>query len=181
MASKHDDMTSANPPPADCPQAEAANAALSPATKGDSLDLPRVLAEQTAPQTELSVRAENVLKELAVELTGEIAPQGKWTPSDLLVERLTYKHLSVARNCGPQTLAEIIAWARERGNAIEPPAHAKKPLSAMWHDIVEKFSAGEISKAEVAEALEKSTRRGNTKIPIAFQRMLLQLVRSSSK
>ena len=152
-----------------------------PATVGESPDLSRVSAEQTAPQTGLSVRAENVLKELAAELTGETPPQGRWSPCDLLIERLTYKHLSIARNCGPQTTAEIITWARKRGKVIKPSAQAKKSLSDMWHDIVEKFSAGEISKAEVAEALEKSTRRKNTKIPVAFQRMLLQLVRSSSE
>jgi hypothetical protein len=46
----------------------------------------------------------------------------------------------------------------------------------MWQDIVEKFSTGEISKAEIADALEKSLRRRNTRIPVAFQRLLLQLV-----
>jgi hypothetical protein len=33
----------------------------------------------------------------------------------------------------------------------------------MWQRIVEKVSTGEISKAEVAEALERSVRRRNTR------------------
>jgi hypothetical protein len=129
---------------------------------------------------ELSVRAENVLKELAVELTGEIPPQGRWIPSGQLLQKLIYRHLATARNCGPQTTAEIIEWARARGKTIRRPFHSGKSLSTMWQDVIARFSTGEISKAEVAEALENSTRRRNTRIPVEFQRMLLQLVRSST-
>lgn len=136
---------------------------------------------QTAPPNELSVRAENVLKELAVELIGENPPQGRWIPSDLLLQKLTYRHLSTARNCGPQTMAEIIKWALTMGKVIRPPFYAGKSLSSMWQDTIAKFSTGEISKAEVAEALENSARRKNTRIPVEFQRMLLQLVRSSNE
>jgi hypothetical protein len=142
---------------------------------------PSIRDERAAPPSELSVRAENVLKELALELIGENPPRGRWRPSDLLLQRLTYKHLSIARNCGPQTTAEIIKWAQTRGRVIQPSFYAGKSLSAMWQDVIAKFSTGKISKAEVAEALENSTRRGNTRIPVAFQRMLLQLVRSSNE
>ncbi len=133
----------------------------------------------TEQDAELSVRAENVLKELAAELTGEHPPKGRWIPSDLLLQQLTYRHLATARNCGPQTTGEIIAWAAARGKIIQRPFVAGKSLSAVWHDIIAKFSAGELSNAEVAEALENSTRRRNTRIPVAFQQMLLQLIRSS--
>src|SRR5437868_13824824 len=46
----------------------------------------------------LSIRAENVLKELAVELTGEIPPKGRWVPSGELLQKLTFRHLLTARN-----------------------------------------------------------------------------------
>jgi hypothetical protein len=136
--------------------------------------------EQATSQGQLSVRAENVLKILAPELTGEAPPPGRWTPSDLLLQRLTYTHLSTARNCGPQTITEIVRWAQTRGKTIQRSFHAGKSLSVMWHDAIEKFSAGEISRAEIAEALEKSTRRKNTRVPVALQKILLQLIRTSS-
>lgn len=127
---------------------------------------------------ELSVRAENVLKMLAVELTGEDPPQGRWTPSDQLVERLTYRHLATARNCGPQTTAEIVKWGETRGKTLRPPLRVGHSLSAMWDETISRFSRGEISKIEVAEALENSTRRRNTRIPVALQKIILQLIRS---
>ena len=129
---------------------------------------------------ELSLRAENVLKMLALELTDDDPPQGRWTPPDLLLERLTYKHLSSARNCGPQTIDEIVRWAEKRGRVLQPPLRTGNSLSAMWDDIISRFSAGEISKIEVAEALENSTRRRNNRIPVAIQKILLQLIRSSN-
>jgi len=128
----------------------------------------------------LSVRAANVLKELAVELTGENPPKDGWIPSNLLLQRLTYRHLSTARNCGRQTTAEIVQWAQARGKVVRPSFYAGKSLSAILQDAVMRFSTGDISKAEVAEALEHSARRRNTRIPVAFQRMLLQLVKSSN-
>ena len=79
----------------------------------------------------LSVRAENVLKILAPELTGEAPSRGRWTPSDLLLQRLTYKHLSTARNCGPQTIAEIVGWAQTRGTTIHRSLYSGKSLSVM--------------------------------------------------
>jgi hypothetical protein len=149
--------------------------------EADALNPSRGDAGPAPMAGKLSVRAENVLKELAVELTGEIPPQIGWIPSDRLLQTLTFKHLSTARNCGPQTTAEIIHWAEARGKVIRPTFRAGKSLAAMWQDAIARFSAGEISKAEVAEALEKSARRRNTRIPVAVQRMLVELVKSSNE
>jgi hypothetical protein len=135
-------------------------------------------ADLTVP---LSVRAQNVLKELAVELNRENPPRAGWVPSDLLLQKLTFRHLATARNCGPQTTAEIVQWAQTRGKIIKPPFSSKKTLSAMWQEIIEKSSTGEICKAAVAEALESSARRRNTRIPVAFQKVLLQLVNPSNE
>jgi len=68
--------------------------------KTESPDLQGKSVEQTVLSSPLSVRAENVLKILALELTDENPPQGRWIASDLLLQRLTYRHLSTARNCG---------------------------------------------------------------------------------
>jgi hypothetical protein len=132
-------------------------------------------------QAELSVRAENVLKELAVELTGEVSPKGRWVPSRQLLEKLTFRHLLTARNCGPQTTDEIVRWAKTRGVVIQAPFHAGKSLSATWRDLILKFSTGEITKAEIAEALERSARRRNTRIPVAFQNILWKMLSSASE
>ncbi|MGH6751321.1 MAG: hypothetical protein ACREDP_04065, partial [Bradyrhizobium sp.] len=74
----------------------------------------------------LSVRAENVLKELATELAGENPPKGRWIPSDNLLRKLTFKYLLTARNCGPQTIDEIVQWAAMRGVIIQRPFYAGK-------------------------------------------------------
>jgi hypothetical protein len=145
--------------------------------KIDWARLPRISAGHG---TDLSTRAENVLRGLAAELTGDNPPEGRWIPSDLLLQRLNYKHLSTARNCGPRTLAEIINWARARGRIIHRSFPAGKSLSTMWQEAISKFATGEISKAEIAEALERSMRRKNTRIPLALQNILLQLIRSSN-
>jgi hypothetical protein len=137
--------------------------------------------KQTALPRELSVRALNVLKMLALELTGDDPPQGQWTPSDLLLQRLTYRHLATARNCGPQTTAEIVRWAEIRGKTLQPPVRVGHSLSAMWHETISRFSTGEISKAAVVEALENSTRRRSTRIPVALQKIILQLIRSPNE
>lgn len=134
------------------------------------------IAPADPPAKQLSIRAENVLKELAVDLTGVVPPKGRWTPSNDLLRKLTYGRLLAARNCGPQTSREIIEWAQSRGVAIRPPFHAGKPLSATWQELVAKFSAGEFSKAEIAEALERSARRKNTRIPVAFQNVLSKIL-----
>jgi hypothetical protein len=140
-----------------------------------------VSANLTARKDRLSVRAENVLKELAAELTGENPPRGRWIPSGRLLRMLNFNDLLAARNCGPQTIEEIIRWANLRGAAIRPPFHAGKSLSAMWQDLIVKSSRGKISKAEIAEALEKSARRRNTRIPVAFQAVLVKLMSATDK
>ena len=148
---------------------------LSVVTKIAAANSPDAPASQAVPPA-LSVRAENVLKILVTELTGEQPPRGRWTPSDLLLERLTYRNLLTARNCGPRTTAEIVKWAEARGTILRPPFHAGTSLSTMWQHTIAKFSAGEISRTEVAEALEYSTRRRNTRIPVELQKILLQLI-----
>jgi hypothetical protein len=130
---------------------------------------------------QLSVRAENVLKELAAELTGATPPKGRWAPSDALLRQLDYRHLLTARNCGPQTTDEILKWAEARGVTIRRPFHAGKPLSAIWRELTVKISAGEFTRAEIAEALERSARRKNTRIPIAFQNVLSKVLSSSGE
>ncbi len=155
------------------PYAEAA-ADLTPAIKA-------LASEREAPVSVagLSVRAQNVLKELAFELTGKAAPKGPWTPPIELVRQLTHKRLATARNCGRQTTAEIINWAEAQGTAIRPLFYSGKSLSAMWQDVVTKFSSGEFTKVEIIQALERSTRRRNTQIPIALQLVVLQILRST--
>jgi hypothetical protein len=61
---------------------------------------------------------------------------------------------------------------------IQPRLHAGKSLSATWRDLIAKFSTGEFTKAEIAEVLEKSVRRKNTRIPVAFQSILLAILSS---
>jgi hypothetical protein len=136
-------------------------------------------AAPIATPAELSVRAENVLKELAVELTGETPPKGRWVPPGKLLRKLTFRHLLTARNCGPQTTEEIVRWAESRGAVIQPPFHAGKSLSATWRDLIVKCSKGEFTKAEIAEALEKSVRRKNTRIPVAVQNVLSKILSSA--
>jgi hypothetical protein len=121
----------------------------------------------------LSVRAINVLKMLADDIMGETAPRDAWIPPDDLLRRITVERLSIARNCGPRTVEEIVRWAEARGVAIQPMFHAGKSLSETWRNLGSRFAAGELTKAELAEALEKSVRRKSTKVPVAIQRILL--------
>lgn len=129
----------------------------------------------------LSARAENVLKVLAAELTGEDPPKGRWVPSSSLLRRLSYRELQAARNCGPQTTAEIVRWAELQGVIIERSFHAGKSLSAMWRDIIARSSTRQFTTAEIAEALEKSLRRRNTRIPVGFQYLLLKALNETGK
>ena len=131
-----------------------------------------------AQQDGLSARAENVLKELAAELIGENPLKGRWIPSSELLRKITFRDLLTARNCGPQTIDEIVRWAKSQGVVIQPPFYAGKSL---WRDLVAKSSEGDLSKAEIAEALERSTRRRNTQIPIAFQNLLVKVLSSTGK
>jgi hypothetical protein len=129
----------------------------------------------------LSIRAENVLKGLATDLTGEDPPKGRWIPSCDLLRKISYRDLQVARNCGPQTVDEILRWAGSRGVTIARPFHAGKSLSTMWRDIIARSSAGEFTRTEIAEALERSLRRKNTRIPVAFQGILIGLLNQAGK
>ena len=65
----------------------------------------------SAVASDPSVRAVNVLKLLAPEIIGETPPGGHWTPPNALLQKITINTLATARNCGPQTRSEIIAWA----------------------------------------------------------------------
>jgi hypothetical protein len=127
----------------------------------------------------LSVRAINVLKELAPGLIGQIPPKGAWVPPDDLLRQLTAVHLTTARNCGPQTAREIIAWARTRGVFIRSPLHVGKSLSEVWHSLAARASVGKLTRAEITEALEKSIRRRSARIPVGFQIILLEILSST--
>jgi hypothetical protein len=124
----------------------------------------------------LSVRAINVLKILADEITGEAPPRDDWVPPKSLLGKITVERLSIARNCGPRTVDEIIRWAEARGVKIQPVFHAGKSLSETWRDLAARFAAGDLTQAELAEALEKSVRRKSTKIPVPAQRILLRFL-----
>jgi hypothetical protein len=127
----------------------------------------------------LSVRASNVLKELAFELIGQDPPKGAWVPPDDLLRHLTARHLATARNCGPQTAREIIAFAYTRGVQISSPLYVGKSLSEVWLSLAARASAGKLTRAEITEALEKSIRRKSVRIPVAFQIILLELLSST--
>jgi hypothetical protein len=146
------------------------------------LELPRGPEDDSSaplPQyCELSMRALNVLKVLATELTGETPPKGAWQPPQQLLDQLTYKRLLAARNCGPQTTREIIEWAKSRGVNIDTHTYQNKSLAVTWQIITQRFSAGELSKDEIAEVLDKSVRRGNSRIPIAFQTIIIAILNS---
>jgi len=139
----------------------------------------RGATEFDSPAGVLSVRALNVLKELAPELIGQIPPKGAWVPPDDLLQRLTARHLMTARNCGLQTAREIVAWARSRDVSISLPLYAGKSLSQVWGSLVARGSAGKLTRAEIAEALEKSIRRKSARIPVAFQVILLKILSST--
>jgi hypothetical protein len=126
----------------------------------------------------LSVRAQNVLKELAFELTGEQPPKGTWAPPRELLLALTVERLATARNCGPHTAREIILWARGRGVTIKPPLKAGRSLSQMWAGLVADASTGALTSAEVIAALQRSIRRRSVRIPVPFQIVLLKMLTS---
>ena len=130
-----------------------------------------------APRTDasaLSGRAINVLKMLADEIMGDVPTCDDWVPPESLLRTITVERLSIARNCGPRTTDEIIRWAEARGVTIQPVFHAGKSLSETWRDLSARFAAGDLTKAELAEALEKSVRRKSTKIPVPVQQILLK-------
>jgi hypothetical protein len=133
-------------------------------------------AEADGADQKLGLRALNVLKMLAGEITGEVPPRNGWVPPEALLRRITMERLSTARNCGPQTLNEIARWAAARGVKIQPMFHAGKSPSEIWRDLSVKFAAGGLTQAEVVEALEKSVRRRTTSVPVAIQRILLRFL-----
>jgi hypothetical protein len=131
------------------------------------------------PMKTLSVRAQNVLKELAVELTGEQPPKGNWAPSRELLLALTAERLATARNCGPHTSREIIDWAQGCGVTITPALLQGRSLSKMWARLIASASTEGLGSAEVIAALQKSIRRRSVRIPVAFQIILVKILLSS--
>jgi hypothetical protein len=131
------------------------------------------------PMKTLSVRAQNVLKELAVELTGELPPKGAWSPSRELLLALTAERLAIARNCGPHTMREIIDWAQGCGVTIKPVIKPGGSLSEMWDRLIANAASGALTSTEVAGALQRSIRRKSVRIPIAFQIILVKILLSS--
>ncbi|MGY8665946.1 hypothetical protein Q3C01_26830 [Bradyrhizobium sp. UFLA05-109] len=131
------------------------------------------------PMKTLSVRAQNVLKELAVELTGEQPPKGSWSPSRELLLALTAERLATARNCGPHTTREIIAWAQGCGVTIKPTIRPGGSLSEMWTRLIANAASGALSSTEIAGALQRSIRRRSVRIPIAFQIILVKILLSN--
>ena len=141
----------------------------------DQGEMPPAPGEGT--EEPLSGRAINVLRMLADEIMGEVPSRDDWMPTEALLRRITVERLSIARNCGPRTTDEIIRWAAARGVTIQPVFHAGKSLSETWRDLSARFAAGDLSKVELAEALEKSVRRKSTKIPVAVQQILLKYLK----
>ncbi|MDA9411819.1 hypothetical protein [Bradyrhizobium sp. CCBAU 45384] len=131
------------------------------------------------PMKTLSVRAQNVLKELAVELTGEQPPKGNWSPSRELLLALSAERLATARNCGPHTMREIVDWAQGCGVTIKPLIPPGGSLSQMWAELIANASAGSLTGAQIAGALQRSIRRKSVRIPIAFQGILVKILLSS--
>ena len=124
----------------------------------------------------LSVRALNVLKLLAADLTGEPPSRTDWLPSEAFLRTLTLERLSYARNCGPRTMDEIIAWARSRGIRIGSQAPVGASLPRLWRHLEARFNAGGLTLAEIAKVLDRSVDRKNTRVPVAVQRILLKLL-----
>nr|WP_246754198.1 hypothetical protein [Bradyrhizobium diazoefficiens] len=125
------------------------------------------------PMQKLSVRAQNVLKELAVELIGEQPPKGSWSPSRELLRAVTAERLATARNCGPHTMREIVDWAQGCGVTIKPVIPPGGSLSRMWGEMIANASAGSLTSAQIVSALQRSIRRKSVRIPIAFQVILV--------
>ncbi|MDD1529992.1 hypothetical protein C7U92_21395 [Bradyrhizobium sp. WBOS7] len=129
---------------------------------------------EPGPMQKLSVRAQNVLKELAVELTGEQPPKGAWSPSRKLLRALTAERLATARNCGPHTMREIVDWAQGCGVTISPVIPAGGSLAQMWGELIANASARSLTSAEIVGALQRSIRRKSVRIPLAFQDILVK-------
>lgn len=159
--------------------ARAADARDRLAGRGVAHAVPAQPKRVPGPMKTLSVRAQNVLKELAAELTGEQPPKGAWAPTRELLLALTAERLAIARNCGPRTTREIICWAQGCGVTIRPLLPAVGSLSEMWARVIASGSAGTLTSSEAIEALQKSIRRKSVRIPTAFQTILVELLRGS--
>jgi hypothetical protein len=159
-------------PSEDIPPLHTVNTCFGPVRAGHGKHT--VAPDEPESRCELSLRAINVLKMLSDELMGEVPPRQDWVPSDELLRKITVERLSLARNCGPRTVDEIVRWAGVRGVTIQRLLHAGKSLSDTWRDLGDRFAADELTTAELAEALERSVRRKSTKIPVAIQRVLLK-------
>ena len=142
-------------------------------------DKSSVVRPEDQPPCELSLRALNVLKLLAAEMTGEDPPR-HWLPPNEFLRQVTFQRLSRARNCGPLTADEIIRWAGSRGVTIARPSWAGQSFSQMWRCLEARFAAGEPVQAAIVEALDRSVRRKSTKIPVGVQRVLLKLLTEGS-
>ena len=140
---------------------------------------PTSCQSKPAPMKMLSVRAQNVLKELAVELIGEQPPRGSWSPPRKLLVALTAERLATARNCGPHTTCEIIAWAQDCGVTIKPCIRLGGSLSQMWAELTAHASAGALTGTEIVGALQRSIRRKSVRIPVAFQIILVKILLSN--
>ena len=127
------------------------------------------------PERARAQRAEGIVS----RIDRRIPPKGAWDPPDELLRKLTAKHLALARNCGPRTTREIIAWAGARGVHIEPPPRTSKSLSAAWQELAANASSGKLTRAEITAALERSIRRRSARIPVAFQIILLKILSST--
>lgn len=165
------------------PQAGDASRPLEPRNRSNGQRGPAVGSVQAkrapGPMQKLSVRAQNVLKELAVELTGEHPPKGTWAPSRELLLALTAERLATARNCGPHTVREIVDWAQGCGVTIKPVIPPGGSLSQMWGELIANASAGSLTSAEIVSALQRSIRRKSVRVPIAFQVILVKILLSS--
>lgn len=138
------------------------------------------VAGTEAVSCELGGRALNVLKLLAADMIGK-CPPADWVPSTAFLRQITFERLLNARNCGPLTIEEIIRWAAARGVTIAPRSCVGKSLPEMWHELVVKFAAGELTRDQIAGALERSVRRKSTKVPVAVQRILVRLLEQPGK
>ena len=49
----------------------------------------------------------------------------------------------------------------------------------MWAELIANASAGSLTSAEIASALQRSIRRKSVRIPIAFQVILVKILLSS--
>jgi hypothetical protein len=64
---------------------------------------------------------------------------------------------------------------------IPPPPPSGRSLADTWKAIGTRFADGELTHREITEALERSVRRKSTTIPLAIQRILLQLLDGTDK